>query len=79
MLTTSCIMCGGKISWNAVACPHCGDPGPELRAKLRREQGYSSGPVPVGQHVINGFFNGLIGMVVLGAIAVSVYLMSRLF
>lgn len=80
MLTTSCIMCGDKISWNAFACPHCGDPGPELRKKLRNEKdnydGMSLNKIDITQHLINGFFNFIIGGVILFGILISFYLMS---
>ena len=79
-------MCGGKVSWNAVACPHCGDPGQQLRAKLRREEHESNvqkGFIPesptFAQNSINGVFNTIIGIIILGVFFIGFYLMSRLF
>ena len=86
MLTTTCIMCGGKISWNAVACPHCGDPGHKLREKMRREdnsldaqKGIFPKKMGITQHIINVFFNVIIGVVILGGLAIGFYLLSTVF
>lgn len=32
----NCVTCGGKVSGNAAACPHCGEPDP-LRSRTRFE------------------------------------------
>ena len=82
MLTRDCIMCGGKISLNAIACPHCGDPGYELKERMRREQqayNAQNGIYPtdpgITKTVIDGAFNSVIGFIVLGTIALGFYMM----
>ena len=86
MLTTTCIMCDRRISWNAVACPHCGDPGQKLRAKLQQEEyennvqnGHIPGPPTLAEKAINVFFNTLCGVIIIGAIGICLYLMSSIF
>lgn len=33
MFTIKCWACGGKRSVDSIACPHCGDPGSEMRRR----------------------------------------------